>query len=41
MKGMTKKALIYGYTKFIIPDIFSSELPTIFRKHRLTPEDMV
>ncbi|PKB97653.1 hypothetical protein RhiirA5_432707 [Rhizophagus irregularis] len=41
MKGMTKKALIYVYTKFIIPRIFSSRLPNIFRKHRLTPEDMV
>ncbi|UZO02394.1 uncharacterized protein OCT59_020875 [Rhizophagus irregularis] len=41
MKGMTKKVLIYVYTKFIIPRIFSSRLPSIFRKHRLTPEDMV
>ncbi|CAB5369864.1 unnamed protein product [Rhizophagus irregularis] len=41
MKGMTKKVLIYIYTKFIIPRIFSSRLPSLFRKHRLTPEDMV
>ncbi|CAB4490156.1 unnamed protein product [Rhizophagus irregularis] len=41
MKGMAKKVLIYVYTKFIIPRIFSSRLPSIFRKHRLTPEDMV
>ncbi len=40
MKGMAKKALIYGYTQYVIPDIFASKLPTIFRK-RLTPEDMV
>ncbi len=41
MKGMAKKALIYGYTKYVVPDIFASKLPAIFRKCRLTPEEMV
>ncbi|PKY51454.1 hypothetical protein RhiirA4_424528 [Rhizophagus irregularis] len=30
MRGMAKKALIYVYTEFIIPHIFSSKLPNIF-----------
>jgi hypothetical protein len=38
---MIKKVLIFVYTKFITPRIFSSRLPTIFMKHGLTPEDMV
>jgi len=42
MKGMVKKAYIYGYTKFVLPDIFATKLPAIFRRHsKLTPEDMV
>ncbi|GBC22206.2 hypothetical protein GLOIN_2v838603 [Rhizophagus irregularis DAOM 181602=DAOM 197198] len=41
MRGMAKKVMIYVYTKFIISRIFSSRLPSIFRKHKLTPEDMV
>ncbi|RIA87933.1 hypothetical protein C1645_263281 [Glomus cerebriforme] len=41
IKCIIKKVLIFGYTKYIIPHIFSSELPTIFRKRRLTPENMV
>ncbi|GES87951.1 hypothetical protein GLOIN_2v838603 [Rhizophagus clarus] len=41
MRRMTKQALIYVYTKLIIPRIFSFRLPSIFRNHKLTPEDMV
>ncbi|RIA84191.1 hypothetical protein C1645_784638 [Glomus cerebriforme] len=41
IKGMIKKAVVFGYKKYIIPIVFSTKLPTILRQRGLTPEEMV